>query len=208
MPTSSSGSRPDCLHQRVSSGRLDELGEVVRALGQHLQYVFSADNRQQVSLRIAVDGREEDLAAGFDQAGAGFDDTRRIGDVLEHFQASHGIEGGGHLIGHLLGGNLAVIDLLAAFQQVQPGDAERLLREIDSRDFGPADRHTLGKQAAAAANIEDALARQADGSVYPVEAQWIDVVQRLELAVRIPPAMGEVAELFEFGWIGVEHVRP
>ena len=59
---------------------------------------------------------------------------------------------------------------------------------------------------AAAAAVEHALSLQADSLVDPVEAQRVDVVQWLEFAGRIPPAVGEVAEFFKFGGVCVEHV--
>src|SRR5881628_3297265 len=44
-------------------GRLDEAQVVVRALGQKLEHVLRADHREQIRLRIAVDGGEEHLPA-------------------------------------------------------------------------------------------------------------------------------------------------
>jgi len=41
--------------------------------------------------------------------------------------------------------------------------------------------------------------------VDPVQTQRIDIVQRLEFAIRIPPAMGEFAKFVEFCTVGVEH---
>jgi len=63
----------------------------------------------------------------------------------------------------------------------------------------------LGVQAAATADVEHTLAGQADGVVDPVQAQGVDIVQRLEFAVRIPPAVGEFSKFVEFGLVGVEH---
>ena len=40
-------------------------------------------------------------------------------------------------------------------------------------------------------------------AVDPGEAQGVDLVQRPELALRVPPAMGELAELRELSRIGV-----
>src|SRR6476659_9841827 len=42
----------------------DEARVLVRALGQQVQHVFRADDREQEGLRVAVDGGEEDEAAG------------------------------------------------------------------------------------------------------------------------------------------------
>src|SRR5471032_31214 len=47
-------------------GRADEFLEVMGAARQQLHDVFGADDSEQIRLRIAVDGREEHLAAGLD----------------------------------------------------------------------------------------------------------------------------------------------
>jgi hypothetical protein len=124
--------------------------------------------------------------------------------VLEHFEAGYGIESAGHFIGQLFDRNLAVIDLLAAFQQMQLGDAEWLFRKVDTGHRGAPYCHAFREQAAATADVEYALAGNADGLVDPVQAKRVDVVQRLELAVRVPPVVSEVAKLFQFGRVSVE----
>jgi hypothetical protein len=42
-------------------------------------------------------------------------------------------------------------------------------------------------------------------AVDPVQAQGVDVVQRLEIAAGIPPAMRKLAEFLEFALVGVDH---
>ena len=59
------------------------------------------------------------------------------------------------------------------------------------------------EDAAAAADVEHALARERREAVDPGEAQRIELVQRPELALRVPPAVRELAELRELGRIGV-----
>src|SRR6185369_5788106 len=68
---------------------------------------------------------------------------------------------------------------------------------------GAAARHRLGEDAAAAAHVDHLLARQPREAVDPVQAQRVDVVQRLEFARRVPPAMRELAEFVELGLVGV-----
>src|ERR1700693_5824909 len=79
---------------------------------------------------------------------------------------------------------------------MQPGDAQRLVRQVDAGDARAALRHGLGQDAAAAADVEHALAGERRMAVDPLQAQRIDLVQRPELALRVPPA---VRELVEFG---------
>src|SRR5207302_2020105 len=90
-----------------------------------------------------------------------------------------------------------------ALQKMQFGDAQRLLREVDAADAGAAPGHCLGEDAAAAADIQHALPGEVSAAVDPVEAQRIDLVQRTELALRVPPARGELAEFLELRRVDV-----
>src|SRR4029078_6738075 len=64
--------------------------------------------------------------------------------------------------------------------------------------------HRFGKDAAAAAHVENGLASEAAALRCDIaEAQRVDVVQGLELAGRIPPAVGDSAEFGEFGRVRV-----
>jgi hypothetical protein len=44
-------------------------------------------------------------------------------------------------------------------------------------------------------------------AVDPVQAQRVDVVQRPELALGVPPAVGEFSELLQLCGIGVHRIR-
>src|ERR1051325_6327249 len=184
-------------------GRLDEAQVVVRAARKEAKDVFGADHGEEIRLRVAVDGGEEDLAAGPHEARAGGDDARRLRHVLEEFHAGDDVEGTGMTLGVVLGADALVGDRGVALQQVQLRDAQRLVGEIGARDARAARRHRLGEDAAAAAHIEHTLAREPDALVDPVEAQRIDLVQRTDLALRVPPAMRELAEFLEYRRVGV-----
>ena len=86
---------------------------------------------------------------------------------------------------------------------MQLRDLERLFGEVDARHRGAQPRHRLGEDAAAAAHVEHALARERREAVDPGEAQRVELVQRPELALRVPPAVRELAEFGELGGIGV-----
>src|SRR5258705_12942912 len=64
-------------------GGLDEALVVVRSLGEEPQHVFGADHREEIRLRIAVDGGEKYLAAGTHQACAGRDHRRRLRRLVQ-----------------------------------------------------------------------------------------------------------------------------
>jgi hypothetical protein len=95
---------------------------------------------------------------------------------------------------------------LPAFEQVQTGHTQRLVGEIDAGHRRASFAHPFGKQAAAATDVKHALAGELALAVDPVQAQGIDVVQRLEVAARIPPAMRKLAEFLEFALVGIDHV--
>ena len=106
----------------------------------------------------------------------------------------------GLLGGQRLGRDLAVLDAAAspASSACSCATLQRLGRQVDAQHLGAAPRHRIGQDAAAAADVEHALARQRRDALDPVQAQRIDLVQRPEFAVRVPPAMGQLAELGEF----------
>src|SRR5262249_16180222 len=81
------------------------------------------------------------------------------------------------------------------------------LAEVDSRHLGATARHRLGEDAAAAADVEHLLAGEASGSVDPFQAQRVDLVQRPELALRVPPAVRELREFLEFCGVRVHRIR-
>src|SRR5258706_8483965 len=75
--------------------RADEARVFVRAFRQELQDVFGADDGEQEGFEIAVDGREENPAAGPDESAACAHGARWVGDVFEQFHAGDDVEGGG-----------------------------------------------------------------------------------------------------------------
>src|SRR5262245_59721682 len=70
----------------------DEARVVVGALRQELEHVLCADHREEVRLRIAVDGREEDAPARLCEPRASRHRARRVRHVLEQLHASDDIE--------------------------------------------------------------------------------------------------------------------
>ena len=95
--------------------------------------------------------------------------------------------------GERLGRDLAVVDVLGAgFERMQLRHLQRLGRQVDAEHVGAAARHRLGEDAAAAADVEHALAAQAGEAVDPVQPQRVDLVQRPEFARRCPTSGGRV----------------
>jgi hypothetical protein len=125
--------------------------------------------------------------------------------VLEELHAGHHIELAGVQAGVFLRRGFFVMHREPAFMKMKLGDAQRLLRKVDPGHARPAPCHGLGEDAAAAADVEHRARLEARMPGDPFQAQRIDVVQRPELAFRVPPAVGEVAEFFDFGRVDVGH---
>src|SRR5438309_2131589 len=68
-------------------GRLDEALVVVGAARQEAQDVLRADHREEIRLRIAVDGGEKYLTAGADEPRARGHHRRGLGHMLEELHA-------------------------------------------------------------------------------------------------------------------------
>jgi len=84
---------------------------------------------------------------------------------------------------------------------------QRLVGQVDSEDVGTRRAHRFGQDAAAAADIEHPLAGQRGPLVDPVEPQRIDLVQRTKRSGRIPPPVGQFAELLQLGRIDIHRLR-
>ncbi|MNC35393.1 hypothetical protein D3C75_838770 [compost metagenome] len=125
--------------------------------------------------------------------------------MLEHLQTGDHVELAGHFRSQRLGGALPVVDLHAGLQLVQARHGQRRLAHVDGCYGRAAQGHRLAEDAAAAADVEHPLAGQADALVDPVDPQRVDVVQRLELAFAVPPAVGQRFELGDFGAVDVAH---
>ena len=76
---------------------------------QPAQNSFRRDDGEQVGGRGTGEGGGEKRAAGPDQFGAGFEEARQIGNMLNHFQCQHAIETL-RFERQLFGANMPVID--------------------------------------------------------------------------------------------------
>ena len=124
--------------------------------------------------------------------------------MLQHLHAGDDVERAGVRLRVRLGRDQLVVHRQPALEQVQLGDLEGALRQIDAGDHRALARRGLGEDAAAAADVEHRLAGELRDAVDPRQAQRVDLVQRTEFAGRVPPAVRELAELLQLGRIGVQ----
>jgi len=189
-------------------GGLEEARIFMRAARKQLQHVLCAENREQIRFWITIDGREDDPPIAPSQPRTRSDGRPGVRHVLEKLHAGNDVERVRRFSSKTFGSDQAILDLRSRFKLMQARDPERLFRQIDPGHDGAARRHRFGENAAAAADVQHALSREASAALVDVfQPQRVDVVQRLEVACRIPPAMRQRAELLKFGWIGVDHER-
>ena len=81
------------------------------------------------------------------------------------------------------------------------GGFKCLCRQIDSGDLCVFTDQRFAQYAAAATDIQDGFALQDRMACYPLETDWVKVVQWPERAIWFPPAVGDCVEFPEFGLI-------
>lgn len=138
------------------------------------------------------------------QLSAGAYRACRIRHVLQQFHARDHIEVLRQLARQVLRCDLTVLDVVAAFEQMQLRDLERFFREVDAGHASAALRHALGENAAAAADVDHGFVFQCDHAVNVIEPQRVEIMQRLEFARGVPPPVREFAEFGDFAGVNVD----
>mmetsp|Transcript_70446 Transcript_70446/g.165985 ORF Transcript_70446/g.165985 Transcript_70446/m.165985 type:complete len:339 (+) Transcript_70446:1508-2524(+) len=186
-------------------GRSDKSSVLMRASGQHVQNILSAHDGEQEGLGVAIQRRQKDPTAGLDQRSAGTHDRGRVWYMLDHLHAGDDIKARGLFLGQLFHRDLAVFDAdSAGLQRMQFSNPQGLGRQVDAQDLGTGACHCIAEDATTAADIDHALARQRTALFDPRQPQWVDLVQGLEVALWVPPAVGQLAEFGEFLRVGVD----
>jgi hypothetical protein len=188
----------------------DQAGVLVRAGRQQPHQVLGADDREGKGPQAAVQRRADHVAARPHQLCECSHDRGRIRHVLEQFETGHQVIGAGLYRGEFLGAREPVVDVQSAVLGMQSRDFEGCRREVDAGDAGTAADHAFGQQAATAADVEYAAAGQSGAGLEVVEPRGIHLVQRPELAGRVPPARRGGVETGDFRRIGIacrSHLR-
>ena len=95
----------------------------------------------------------------------------------------------------------------AGLQRMQLGHFQGLGGQVDAQHLRPFAGHGIGQNASTAAHVDYPLSCQVDQAMDPLQTQRIDLVQGAKFAFRVPPAMGQIGKLGQFGRIdvGVAH---
>ena len=204
----SASSSPADRAQARQFRRSDETLVLVRAARQQPHHVLGADDRHQEGLEVAVQRRDEYRPAGHDErqrrsrawqpdrAGARASPCsrpRQTGHRSQQLQFASKYAGILH----------AVVDGQARFGGMESRDLDHRRRQVDGRDpgacAGPAPRQTGRRHSPRRAPAH----RQAGVREATQAARTgFSLVQRAELAARIPEAVREIVELGNLGRIG------
>ena len=179
------------------------------ALGQPAQHIFGPDNGEGERLGGAVDRGDEEQTARPDHVGASGEEEVDVRDMFDDLQREHDVEA--LALGRdRLGGRRAIVDIEPAFGGMELGDFDIGLGGVRRRDIEAEPAHRFRDQATAAADVEKGQAGKGFRLVElpveihrhlladRVEANRIELVQRLELALRVPPFGGEPREPLDF----------
>ena len=124
--------------------------------------------------------------------------------MLQHFHAGDDIERTGHFLAQRLGRHAPIGHVRCLrLQRVQLGDLERFFCQVYAQHVGTAASHGIRQNAAAAAHVQNTLPVQWASTVDPVESQWIDLMQRGKLALKVPPLVCQGGKLRQFSLICV-----
>ena len=136
-----------------------------------------------------------------------------VGDVLDHLHGQHHVEALA-LVGQLLRGGAAIVDRSPAWAACARAASILASAGIGADHRGAEPGQRLGQDAAAAADVEDAQARQAAEPLGVAvemrgrrlvadiaEPHRIELVQRRHLAARVPPFGGQRRKPLDLGLV-------
>ena len=146
------------------------------------------------------------MPAGLEHRRAAVEEDADIADMLDHLHRQHDVEALAHV--HLFHRGAAIVDRQMSLVGMQLGGRDVAGGGIDADHLGAEPGERLAQQPGAAADVEDAQARQAvqaldvalelaAGGVADIgEPQRIDLVQRRHLAVADPTTRSDSFENF------------
>ncbi len=110
--------------------------------------------------------------------------------MLQHFHACHHIKTPRTLCSQLFHRNLAVLNIRRTrFQRVQLCNSQGFRSQIHTHHISTFARHGVRQNTSSTPHIQHIFTLQRRMLINPSQTQWINHVQRLELAVHIPPVM-------------------
>ena len=130
------------------------------AARQPAQHIFGADDRQRKLFIVRLSVAAIIMPPGLHHLGAALHEQVDIGDMLDHFHRQHHVEALA-CVGQVLRGDGAIVDRAGRPARHARADLDIGLGRVGADDLRAEPRQRLGQDAAAAADIEDAQAREA-----------------------------------------------
>ena len=191
-------------------GRFDQFPPVVRALGEPAEHVFRAEDSDHQGRQGPIDGGHHHEAARADQLAASRQEGRQILHVLHHLHVEDRVELGA-AGGQGLHAGEPIVQVQATVAGMEFGDVDILGHDIDARDPPSQTGEGLTEDAAAATNVQQALASQGLGGAGRVlggqvfaqvrDPEGIELVQGPEGPIRVPPAVGQLFKVGDLGGV-------
>ena len=183
------------------------------------QHIFGPDDGKTQRLHRPVDGGDERHAARLHQPAHRAKESRHVGHMLNHFHGQHNVEALA-LGQQRLGIRRAVINRKPTAIGVEARNLDVARGRINANHVGAQPAHRLAQQAAPAADINKAQTGKRLGGCrikgeMPErhladigEPYRVEFVQRLELAVRVPPFAGKPGEALNLRRINARRAVP
>ena len=165
----------------------------MRAHRQQAQHIFRAELGRDVGPPRAVQGRQHQHAARFEQSSQIGDEALRVRHVLDHLQRRHGGEACAFRQ-QRLGGHLPIGETGVQPLGMRPRRADHLGPGIHPEHIMPKPRQRLRRQTGAAAHIQQAHRPAPGGAnppVHPADPQRIHRMQRCHRPAPVPPARSQ-----------------
>ncbi len=199
--------------------RPHQLVVVVGTARQPSQDIFRPDDGKTQGLHRPVDRGNERHTARLHQPAHRAKKSRHIGDMFNHFHGKHHVEALA-FSQQRLGTCRAVINRKPAVSGMEARNLDVATGRINADHLGAQPAHRLAQQAATAANINKTQTRKwLSGSRIKGKMperhladigkpDRIEFMQRLELAVRVPPFAGKPGEALDFRRINAGRALP
>jgi proline iminopeptidase len=182
------------------------------AFGQPAHDILRTDNGHDIALGVPIDCRTDHQTTRLQKLLTRGEIALGVGDMFNNLHVQHDIELLSRF-GHRLRGGVAVVDRQSGLFSMDARHGDVALRRIGANDLGTQSGHGFGEKTPATTDVEKTqtlegtlglqvtseLRRDLRGNV--VQTAGVEHVQRLELAIHVPPFGRHRLELGDLGGI-------